>query len=472
MAFTSAAYLSFLLIVLLSARFAGEVTTVRNVLLLTASWFFYACWNPVLLILLVFLSALFHLAALTIATSSPNEGRRVLALAVGVALAGLAVFKYVGFFVDTGVSLAALVGLSLPRPVVEIALPVGISFYTFAGIAYVVDVWREKVPAEPSFVNTALFVGFFPAVVAGPIARAGDLMPQLRFPPAADAHAEGRALARILLGLGKKLLLADLLGAHLVDRVFDLPDRFSSLEALAAAYGYAFQIYFDFSGYTDIAIGSAGLLGIQLGENFDAPYRATNLRDFWRRWHISLSKWLRDYLYVPLGGSRDGGLVASLLITMGLGGLWHGAAWTFVAWGLVHGVGLVMTHVWHDARYKRPYYREGSLGLRKVLAWAATFHLVTAAWVLFRADSFDNALALFGQILAGQPGLDNLSSTALWLLAASVAVLAFPRRVLARLVDGFALLPSPAQAALMVSAAWVMGRLSSGAVSPFVYVQF
>ena len=472
MAFTSATYLAFLLVVLLSARTAGQAPQVRNALLLAASWVFYACWNPVLLLLLVFLSALFHLAALTIASSSPSQGRHILTLTVGVSLAGLGVFKYTGFLLDTALVLAGWVGLSVPRPVLEIALPVGISFYTFAGIAYVVDVWREQVPVEPSFVNTALLVGFFPAVVAGPIPRAGGFLPQLLTVSAPDAGAEGRALARILLGMGKKLLLADLLGAHLVDRVFDLPDRFSSLETLAAAYGYAFQIYFDFSGYTDIAIGSAGLLGLQLGENFDAPYRATNLRDFWRRWHISLSKWLRDYLYVPLGGSREGGLVASLLITMGLGGLWHGAAWTFVAWGLVHGVGLVMTHVWHDARYKRPYYREGSLGLRKVLAWAATFHLVTAAWVLFRADSFGNALALFGQILAGQPGLDNLSSTALWLLVASVAVLAFPRRVLARLVDAFARLPSPAQAALMVSAAWVMGRLSSGAVSPFVYVQF
>lgn len=472
MAFTSALYLGFLLLVILSTRVAGRAPNVRNVLLLVASWIFYACWNPVLLLLLVFLSALFHLAGLTIANSIPFQARRILLLAVGVSLAGLGVFKYTGFLLDTALTLTAWVGVGVSRPTLEIALPIGISFYTFAGIAYVVDVWLQKIPAETTFVNTALLVGFFPAVVAGPIPRAGDLLPQLHRVAPGDALAEGRALARIVRGMVKKLLLADLLGDHLVDRVFDLPERFSSVEALAAAYGYTFQIYFDFSGYTDIAIGSAALLGLTLTENFDEPYRATNLRDFWRRWHITLSKWLRDYLYVPLGGSREGGLVASLIITMALGGLWHGAAWTFVAWGLVHGVGLVMTHVWHDARYSRPYFRERSLPFRKVVAWLVTFHVITASWVLFRADSFAGALAFFRQILAGVPGVENLSSTAFLLLGASAAAIAFPTRWLTRGVDLFADLPAPAQAALLVVATWGLARLSSGSVSPFVYVQF
>jgi len=472
MAFTSFLYLTFLFIVLVATRFVAHAPNVRNVLLLIASWVFYAWWNPILLLLLVFLSALFHLAGLTIANAGPQQGRRILVLAVGVSLAGLAVFKYAGFLLDTAEALTALVGVGLPRPVLEIAMPVGISFYAFAGIAYVVDVWRGKVPAEPTFVNTALLMGFFPAVVAGPIPRAGELLPQLRTVQPNDATREGRAIARIVRGLVKKLLLADLLGAHLVDRVFDLPNRFSSLEALAAAYGYTFQIYFDFSGYTDIAIGSAALLGLTLTENFDAPYRATNLREFWRRWHITLSKWLRDYLYIPLGGSREGGLVSSLILTMALGGLWHGAAWTFVAWGLVHGVGLVMTHVWHDARVHRPYFREGSLPFRRVVAWFATFNVITAAWVLFRAESFENALAVYRQIVAGVPGFENLSWTAVLLLAASAIVIAFPQRLLTALVEGFARLPAPAQAALLVVAAWLVVRLSSGSVSPFVYVQF
>ena len=269
----------------------------------------------------------------------PARQKTLLWLAVGGNLAVLGYFKYYDFFVSSTENLATLVGLDIPLDVRTVILPVGISFYTFMGISYIVDVYRGD--TEPTTLEKfAVYLSFFPHLVAGPIVRPNELIPQIETPRSPRRVDTSRAFYLIAAGLFKKVVISSYLAGHIVDEVFANPDQYSSLEILIAIYAYAVQIYADFSGYTDIAIGIALLLGFTFPQNFDSPYAAVSIQDFWRRWHMTLSRWLRDYLYIPLGGSRRGVAITyrNLLLTMLLGGLWHGAGWTFVAWGLIHGI--------------------------------------------------------------------------------------------------------------------------------------
>jgi D-alanyl-lipoteichoic acid acyltransferase DltB (MBOAT superfamily) len=303
--------------------------------IVVASYVFYAAADPRFCLLLAGITLGNQLAARLIAASEDERRRKwICGLAVAGDLLVLGVFKYYGFFAaDVGDALDSI-ALGLPLPLLTIALPIGISFYTFQAITYVVDVKRGD--AEPaSLIDAAIYLSFFPHLVAGPIVRASEFLPQLKAPRDPTRVAVGAGLALIGLGLIKKVLLADTLARELVDPVFGAPEAYAAPDALLAVYGYAAQIYCDFSGYTDIAIGLALLLGFVFPQNFNNPYRATGFRDFWRRWHMTLSRFLRDYLYIPLGGSRGSRLFTyrNLMITMALGGLWHGAAWTFVLWG-------------------------------------------------------------------------------------------------------------------------------------------
>ena len=253
----------------------------------------------------------------------------------------LGYFKYYDFFISSSQNMAAIVGLELPFSLRTIILPVGISFYTFMAISYVVDTYRgDFVPT--TLEKFAVYLSFFPHLVAGPIVRPGELIPQLDVPRDPRRVDTSRAFYLIATGLFKKVVIANYLASHIVDQVFGAPGQHSSLEILIGIYAYAVQIYADFSGYTDIAIGLALLLGFRFPQNFDSPYAAQSLQDFWRRWHMTLSRWLRDYLYIPLGGNRKGTIVTyrNLMLTMLIGGLWHGAGWTFIVWGGIHGVGL------------------------------------------------------------------------------------------------------------------------------------
>ena len=499
MLFNSVQYLVFLAFVYFAWWGLQRAHNARLAFLLGASYVFYAAWSPLYLLLIIGLTLVDWLAGLALAGAGGQASRRqVLAAAVSLNLLVLGVFKYANFFISNARELSQGLGLDVPLPLLRVLLPVGISFYTFQGIAYVVDVYRRKIEPEPSPLRFALFLSFFTQLVAGPIVRAADLLPQIKRPRKLLAELGGQGIVWIVVGMFKKVVMADLLAVHLVDRVFDLPARFSSLEVLAAAYGYAFQIYFDFSGYTDIAIGSAMLLGFRLPANFDAPYRAASLRDFWRRWHISLSTWLRDYLYIPLGGSRRGRVALTLLITMLLGGLWHGAAWTFVLWGSAHGIGLVVNRAWQSWRKGRRERADLSPDLSEGLSEAAagpgrylraperrplgflgraagtffTFNFVTAAWVLFRSETLAGAMDVYAQLFAFLPGHANLSPLVLALLGGAVALHALPRRWEHGLTAVFVRLPSPLQALVMVAAAWAITRLASGTPTPFVYFQF
>ncbi len=453
------------LVVTLYWALGRERPGARKAMLLGASYYFYACWDVRFLVLIVAVTALDFVGGLVIAHLGPRPRARWVAVAivVGLNLGLLGFWKYIGFFVETLAPVARRLGAT-PPPHVDVVLPVGISFFTFQGLSYVIDVYRADVAVERSPWKFALFIAFFPQLVAGPIVRAGLLLPQLDRPRAVDATLFGRGLFLILGGLLKKVVLADYLAQNLVDRVFDLPTHYSSLEALFAIYGYALQIYGDFSGYSDIAIGCALLLGIELPANFAAPYRAESLRDFWRRWHISLSEWLRDYLYKSLGGSRGGVWLTrrNLLLTMVLGGLWHGASFTFVAWGALHGLGLVLGR-WLGESPKR---------LPRVVRVVATFHVVAVLWVLFRADTFAAAIEVLAQVVRWVPGTSNLSWPVVALTALGLALHGVPENLHERVARAFVAAPATAQAAATIAVLYVVGELASASAAPFIYFQF
>lgn len=367
-----------------------------------ASLFFYGWWSLKALPLLL-LSICFNYAiGARLATESGNRGRRgklMLAAALAANLALLGIFKYANFFIGN-VNAALASAQHSPLPLLQWALPIGISFYTFTQIAFLVDCWHGKV-REQRFVSYVLFVTYFPHLIAGPVLHHAQMMPQFEDAKTyrADYGKISLGLAIFTLGLAKKVLIGDPLGQY-ADMVFDAGKNGAALTAVPAWLGvlaYTFQIYFDFSGYSDMAIGLSLCLGVDLPLNFNSPYKSRSIVEFWRRWHISLSTFLRDYLYIPLGGNRHGALRRhiNLAITMLLGGLWHGASWTFVLWGALHGAALSCHHVWSSCRWSQVLRGRAW----DVLSWLLTFVLVCLAWVLFRADSLSAATEVYRAML-------------------------------------------------------------------------
>ncbi len=368
--------------------------------LVASSCFFYMSWNPWLILLIFASTSVDYGLALRIqALASPRVRKGLLTCSIVVNLSILAFFKYTIFALHTGQALLNWFGVALDPPLVKIILPLGISFYTFEAISYVVDVYNRKIKAIARPLDYALYILFFPHLVAGPIVRSGDFLPQLRRIKHFSWPRLYLGVQLILLGLIKKAVVADHL-AIVVDPVFVHPADYGSRALWLATLGYAVQIYCDFSGYFDMAIGLAHTLGFKLPMNFKLPYFAANIADFWRRWHISLSTWLRDYLYVPLGGNRHGrwATYRNLMLTMTLGGLWHGASWTFVFWGFYHGLLLAL---------------QRACGLRRrfVGTWtrplnsAATFLAVCVGWVFFRAQTFTHALTILSGLVRPRLGL-------------------------------------------------------------------
>jgi D-alanyl-lipoteichoic acid acyltransferase DltB (MBOAT superfamily) len=357
--------------------------------IVVASYVFYAAADPRFCLLLAAITLVSQLASVGIHRTEDERLRKwICAGGVAFDLGVLAVFKYYGFFVTDVSDALDTVGLGMPLPLATIALPVGVSFFSFQAITYVVDTKRRQ--TEPAnLLDAAIYLSFFPHLVAGPIVRASEFLPQLRAPRNPDRVAVSAGLTLVALGLIKKVMIADYLARELVDPVFAVPQAYSAPDAILAAYGYAAQIFCDFSGYTDMAIGLALLMGFVFPQNFNSPYRATGFRDFWRRWHMTLSRFLRDYLYIPLGGNRKGRVRTyfNLMATMVLGGLWHGAAWNFVAWGAYQGTGLSAEHA-----------VKGRLGriFPGWLRWFVTFNLIVIGWILFRSTD----LSLFGDYMA------------------------------------------------------------------------
>ena len=410
MVFNSWQFLAFALVVY--ALYYRLPLRGQNWMLLVASYIFYGAWDVRFLALLAGSTLIDYYVALRLAAESrPAVRKRWLMVSLIGNLGTLAFFKYFGFFVDSATTALEALGLPVARLQLHIVLPVGISFYTFQTLSYTIDVYRDHLTPTRTLRDFALYVAYFPQLVAGPIERATRLLPQLTHARVVSMAHIHRGVWLISWGLFKKVVIADNL-AMIVDRTFATGSGASGWEYLVAIYAFAYQIYCDFSGYSDIARGLAALMGIDLMINFNRPYLATDPRDFWGRWHISLSTWLRDYLYIPLGGNRSGAgrTALALFATMVLGGLWHGAAWTFVAWGAFHGA-LLVGHrfLFHARGVPAPQTFAGRWVARIVM-----FHLVAFGWLLFRAES----LAQVGEVLT------SFAAPALLTLVAAQAVVA------------------------------------------------
>jgi alginate O-acetyltransferase complex protein AlgI len=355
--FNTLEYAVFFGVVFVVSWLLARARKLRVVFLLAASYFFYANWDLRFLPLIWASSTADWLLGNAIARAKSERLRRKwLGATVVLNLGVLGIFKYFDFGVESARRVLEALGYHPPEFALHVALPIGISFFTFESMSYVIDIYRKEIEPHKSYLEYLTFVAFFPHLVAGPIVRPRDLLPQLTNPPRFSPTEGSEGLWLIALGLLKKVAIGDYLAINLVDRVFDAPAQYSALECYAAILGYSVQIYCDFSGYTDVAIGSALLLGVRFPKNFDAPYKAASITEFWRRWHISLSTWLRDYLYIPLGGNRRGRVrtYVNLMLTMLLGGLWHGANWTFVVWGGIHGAALAIERVFrHEHGAKR-----------------------------------------------------------------------------------------------------------------------
>ncbi len=456
--------------VLLAVR---ERPVARRLALLAASWTFYAAWNWRFLALLWWMIGLNHVAARRVARArGPQQARWALGAGVAANLGLLAYFKYYSFFTASLLGLADRLGIGLHAPLIQVILPLGISFLTFQAISYLVEVQRGVlVPA--TLLDEAVWLSFFPTVVSGPITRASELVPQLRRVPVCDdPHG---ALVLILRGLFKKVVVASFLATTIVDDAFATPGRFSSAELLFAVYAYGIQIYVDFSGYTDMARGLAQLLGFHLPENFDSPYRATSIQEFWRRWHITLTRWLRDFLFTPLGlrwGRRPTLSLAIPVIVMLLAGLWHGAAWTFVAFGGVHGLALAAE------RWRREHRRRLRLGPLPDTVWhrigrhVLTLQIVSLGWLFFRAESLASAGTILRRIATAGTGVGAISPLAVATVVGVVAVQFLPSDWSARLSTASRRLGPAAGVVTAATALTVIDVLGPTGIAPFIYFQF
>jgi alginate O-acetyltransferase complex protein AlgI len=443
--------------------------------MLLVSLVFYGWWDWRFVLLLALSAVANQFFAAWINGLRPGAGRKwALAAAVAANLGVLGWFKYYGFFVTSAADLLNTFGLNADLPLLRIILPIGISFLTFRVLSYVIDVYRGTLrPA--SLVDFSVYVAFFPYLAAGPIARASEFLPQLRGPRDPRNVDTSRAFFLIFGGLIKKMLIADYLATHIVNGVFTTPGQYSSLEVLVGIVGYAVQIYCDFSAYADIAIGISLLLGFELPDNFDAPYTARTIQDFWRRWHITLSSWLRDYLYIPLGGNRKGRgrTYANLVITFLLGGLWHGAGWTFVFWGLMHGTGLAAERARMDARHSEGLREPGATAGSRALQRLWVFAFVSVAWVFFRAESMGNAFAVLWRLIAGIGSLGTaVTLPVVGLAALGIAIQYVPRRATEGLEAGFSRIGWAGQGLVLALALFLIDVLGPAGAAEFLYFRF
>ncbi len=439
--------------------------------LLGCSWFYYYKCSGVFMIALLATTLVDFVMAHAIARAERPWLRKLLAAAsIALSLSLLGYFKYANFFLENW-------ALVCGRPFVPMALvmPVGISFYTFQSLSYVIDVYRRQVEPSKSLLDYAFYLSFFPQVVAGPIVRARDFFPQIRRLEPIRAAAVAEGLGRICAGLAKKALIADYLGAY-VDLIYASPETYSGPEVLLALYAYALQVYFDFSGYSDLAIGMAKILGFELPENFDAPYRATSVAEFWRRWHMTLSNWVRDYLFFPLSlraGRRMALRYAALIVAMTLVGLWHGASYNFVAWGALHGAALALGAWWSRHRPTGPESR-----WRDAVAWLGTAHFVIASWVLFRAKDLRTVGLVVSRLSVGWEGLERIAQVAgaRRAIVATIAIGAvlslLTRPFRAALAARFVRSPLWMKAAVFAALVQCVLEVRTSYLQPFIYFQF
>ena len=475
MLFSSLDYIVFLGLAVLGFWMLAGRPQLRMAFLFFASCLFYMAWHPAYIaLILTSIVVDFVVGARIHASADPRARKAWLIVSLVANLGLLGVFKYFNFASQaTADVLHLLFGITIEHPpFLDVLLPVGISFYTFQTLSYTIDIYRRKLEPTRSFFQFAVFVTYFPQLVAGPIVRASQLLPQLAGKITLRTEQVTQGLFLIATGLVKKVAIADYLSVNLVDRVFDQPELYTTAEVVVALYGFTMQIYCDFSGYTDCARGSAKLMGLELPENFDRPYQSASPAEFWRRWHITLSTWLRDYLYYPLGGSRVGPLRAywNLWLTMFLIGIWHGASWTFVFYAILQSMAMVT----HRFFYRRSGRTRDSVDAWHVHAfkvfWAMQF--VVFSRILFRATSLDNAAAVTAQLGAGTLSVAQVSAS-VW----TVHILTFiahytPKRWFETLETRFMTMPAPAQGVALACLGFALSFVATSEVVPYIYFQF
>ncbi|HCC71967.1 MAG TPA: MBOAT family protein [Bacteroidales bacterium] len=487
--FTGVSFWIFLFITLLLYSLIFKKPLIRNSYLFLFSLFFYYKSGGVFFFLLIISTLTDYVAGLVIYSARRKLVRKLFVLSsLLVNLGMLSYFKYTAFF--TGIVndifntnlpvidwIAAISNFYLGSGfnIEMIVLPVGISFFTFQTISYTLDVYRGKTKPVRNILDFGFYVSFFPQLVAGPIVRASEFIPQLYTPFILSKREWGHALFLVVRGLIKKIIISDFISVNFVDRVFDTPLLYSGLENLMAVYGYGLQIYCDFSGYTDIAIGVALMLGYRLPVNFNSPYKAYNITDFWRRWHISLSRWLRDYLYISMGGNRKGRLrtYVNIMITMLLGGLWHGAAWRFVIWGGIHGLGLVINKLWIKL-----FPRKNKPGrIKRLISVLITFNFVSFLWIFFRAADIDHVHLMMRQIFTDfNPGnllaVFTAYSQTIIIIVCGYILHFLPVKVKESYRGLFIRLPMIVKILLVYLFALIFYNVQSADIQPFIYFRF
>lgn len=476
--FSTVLFLFLFFFVLLIYRGLAKLPKGRVVFLILFSLFFYYKVVGEFFLLLVAVGVVNYFFGRWLGAIQEHRGRSaVVWLSVAFNIGLLAYFKYTNFMLESFASLA-----SGSFDALDIFLPIGISFYSFKALSYIFDIYYETTEPVKSFSDFLLYIVFFPNILAGPIDRAPEFIPQIHQPYELTRAQTGKAVAFLISGLFKKSIIADYIGLNFIDRVFDVPLRFTGVENLLAVYGYALQIYCDFSGYTDMALGIALLLGFKLIDNFNFPYKATSIADFWRRWHISLSRWLLEYLFTPLQMKyrkwRNYGTALALFITFVLCGLWHGASWTFVFWGALHGFLMVSSILTKKPRQKviKALKLKGTT-LLKVIQVFITFHLLAFTWVFFRASSFENALNVLSQIFSYfhpevfPQFIEGFPAVSL-LIVIGYMIMFFPQKVAGKVETIMKNLPIPAQAALLSIMIYIVSQVRFADIAPFIYFQF
>ncbi len=448
----------------------SKLSSVRHIILLIASYVFYSWWDYRFAFLMLFLTAVAYFSSLCLEKSN---SKIPLYIAIIVPLLILAIFKYFNFFID---SFTALLGINAGSTL-NIILPVGISFYTFQSLSYSIDVYNKKIPAERSIIKLALYISFFPQLVAGPIVKAEDFIPQLYEDRNVSFKNIERGIQFFVFGLFKKIVISDNISVC-VDSIFAAPERYHAISILFAIIGYSIQIYCDFSGYSDMAIGCATCLGYDLKRNFNLPYISKNVSEFWKRWHISLSAWLMEYLYIPLGGNRKGAVrtYINLFLTMLLGGLWHGASWTFVVWGALHGSALCIHKIWQKITGHGKQHKGSLLG--NCLSCLLTYSFVLLCWIFFRASDFSVAKKILAGLFTWQSGMMYISSWTIFgivLLALCTGIAIIRSSRTGDGIEGYyplvRLTTIPGLVILFVILGLAIGLAYTGH-NPFIYFQF
>ncbi len=473
MLFPTVDFAVFFLVVLTANWFLMPHQKAWRVVMLAASFFFYGSWDYRFTALLAGSILINQGFAVAIHRSAGRRRRRLVAAAVIANLGILGFFKYYGFLVSSVANTLRTIGVQPALPLLQVVLPVGISFFTFQALSYVIDVYRGKVEPVP-LLDFGVYLSFFPQLVAGPIVRASEFLPQMKEPRDPRRLDTSRAFYLIVAGLAKKVVIADFLATQIVDGVFTTPSQFSSLEVLVGIYGYAVQIYCDFSAYSDIAIGVALLLGFSFPDNFNAPYTALSIGDFWRRWHMTLSRWLRDYLYIPLGGSRGSraSTYRNLMITMLLGGLWHGAAWSFVLWGALHGSFLAYERWRDERRHARGVPDPPDTIGRRIVSRLIVFHLVCLGWILFRAGSLTVAWEVLNRLVTGWGPAPAVTPAIVLAIVVGIGSQYVSRGVVVRIQATFSRLTPVLQGVVLALALAAIDGLGQEGVAAFIYFQF